>query len=231
MQNLSKNQILEAYSSQDNKPKPVLGDFFEKVELSQAEKVFILSTFNRDATGETHPVLDLSRQKLTSIPPEIAIVDGPKVAIEIDGKTISYREIDLSYNKALTTLSKDDLKILNNFSAIHLAGINIKELPLEVNLLTNPIVLNFSWSDLESLPDEIYELTQLRSLRLNWTKIANFSEKISNLTNLADIEMSETPFLSTLYRIREKGSATTDEERKVKKICQILDDIGCSIEE
>lgn len=171
--------------------------------------------------------LDLSKKELTGIPKEVSEI--PEYINSSYGKV--YKEIDLSYNQ-IHDLTDQDLEILNGFHIIHLIGFRAKTITFNIEKLTRPIVLNFSNSALTELPLGLYKLKQLASIRINWTAIQNFHPDIQQLTALQDVEVSETPFLNTIYAIQDrKGVVTNDLETQVWEVKNILDNMGCEIGE
>ncbi|MEN7549076.1 hypothetical protein AAG747_14230 [Rapidithrix thailandica] len=172
--------------------------------------------------------LDFSQQELNSIPNEIKHL-SEEIDEKYSGKKKPLKEIILP-GKDITELSREDFQNLNRFDVIHLIGLRMKRLSSDIRLLTHPIVVNFSWSDLVELPAEIYALEQLRSIRVNWTAIENFDQKIKNLKKLMDIEVSETPFLRTIYRIQDNDQLPgSDAEKAVWSIKLLLDEMGCEL--
>ena len=127
---------------------------------------------------------------------------------------------------------ESDYDLLNHFEGVHLMALKLGSLSPAVKRLTNVVMLNLSWSDISELPSELYELTQLMGLKLNWTSIANLAPAIGRLPDLAFVEVSETPFLRTIYAIRDAdGAIQNDEQRQVQTIVDILDAMECTIDE
>jgi len=216
--------------------KPLLGPLLARFELSRDERIGVLTQFTKAATRESDPVLDLSRQDLTEVPAEI---DAVPLELKNRGtarKPIPYREINLGYNP-IARLTATDFRRLNGFQGIHLIALKMKRLPPSVRLLTNAVMLNFSWSDLTALPREIFELKKLRALKLNWTEIDHIHEDVRGLRDLSFIELAETPLLETLYSLEEqehesdgrKSRALTAQERAAARLRIALAEIDCEI--
>lgn len=231
MENLNKLEILELYLDTASSNKPLLGDVYNKYNFTPEEKIKILSTFVKPESSEAHPVLDLSRQNLNFIPAEIVHVSVPTAKIQVHKKVLTYKEINLGYNPGITQLSEEDFKVLNHFEGVHLIGLRMKELPTEIHLLKNVIMLNFSWSDLVSLPESLFELNNIIGLKLNWTSISRFPDKFLNLDKLLFLEMAETPYMSILRSALGKSESLTSDQEQAIKIKNFLDQIGCAIEE
>lgn len=211
--------------------KPLLGSVLDRFDLDREERAQVLAQFVTDATDDRYPMLDLSRQELKRVPDEIALVHVPPANVGSDDDPIPYREINLGYNR-IRKLRDRDFDALNHFEAIHLIALKLGALPDAISRLTNAIMINISWSDITEFPPETYELTRLKALKLNWTSVTNFSPKIAKLKDLVFLEVCETPFLRTIYSLQDAGGkATTDMQRRVRKIQKILDDLDCRIDE
>lgn len=210
--------------------RPWVQSLFDHFEFTDDEIVQLLTQFVRPGTADRYPVLDLSRQELTSVPAQITRVSVPSATIDALSGPLRYREIDLGYNK-LARLTTRELRSLNHFEGIHLTALQLERLPPAIKELTNVIMLNVSWSELRALPPALYTLSRLRFLKLNWTRIATISERIVDLEFLSFIELAETPFLAALYAADEGDGPSNAQERHATKVRQLLRKMECEIVE
>jgi hypothetical protein len=208
--------------------KPLLGPLLERFSLSREQTGKLLSQYAKEEDDEHYPQLDLSRQQLQSVPDGIELAEVPVTMIDLGDGPQPYNEIDLSFNP-MTSLTVEEVRALDHFGSIHLVGWRIRQLPDALRHLTNVIKLNLSWSDLVELPDFLFTLTSLRALCLNWTSVATIPDQITHLP-LMYIEVSETPFLSTLYAARE-SEPDTDAKRAALHTAELLAAMGCRIDE
>ncbi|HYP27434.1 MAG TPA: COR domain-containing protein [Blastocatellia bacterium] len=127
------------------------------------------------AAKEGWTELNLSNNKLTSLPPEIA-------------RLTSLTVIDLSFNQ-LKTLPPEVTK-LTNLTELNLSHNRLTTLPPEITKLTNLADLDLSGNELTSLPPEITRLTGLTRLGLRGNKLKIVPPEIARLTSLAVIDLS-----------------------------------------
>jgi internalin A len=122
-----------------------------------------------DYQGRGETILNLSKSRLTSLPPEIAQLKG-------------LTSLDLSDNQ-LTRLPREVAE-LTNLSALNLRGNRLSSLPREVAGLTTLTELNLGANQLTSLPAEIGQLERVMKLDLSDNQVTSLPRGIAKLKNL-----------------------------------------------
>jgi Leucine-rich repeat (LRR) protein len=180
---------------------------------------------------ETTKSLDLSRQFLKEVPPEIGELQKLET-LDLDSNELKALGDDLpklqnlkilrvSYNQ-LGELSPNIGK-LNNLRELHLSGNQLKELPKELFTLSNLEVLNLKNNSLTSLPPDLGKLKKLKVLDIKNNRIANLPEGLSSLRNLEKLylsgnSLSTFPELTQLRKlknvtVRDSGLSSGEVER------------------
>jgi leucine-rich repeat protein SHOC2 len=122
--------------------------------------------------------LYLSRNNLTSIPPDI-------------GNLTQLTYIELSGNK-LTSLPAS-IGNLNNLSHLDLQGNQLSFLPSSIDNLTNLTHLYLGGNLFDSLPDAIGEMSKLTHLHVNANLLTSLPTSIRSLRELTSLELSGNP--------------------------------------
>ena len=115
-------------------------------------------------------VLNLSNNNLTSIPPEL-------------GQLVNLQELDLSYNQ-LTSIPTE-IGQLTNLQVLSLYRNKLTYIPPEIGQLVNLQVLNLSWNKLISVRDaDIGKLVNLKELCLSHNELTSIPKELEQLVNL-----------------------------------------------
>jgi internalin A len=120
--------------------------------------------------------LDLSRNQLTALPPEIA-------------ELTSLTTLNLWSNQ-LTALPPEIGK-LTNLTTLNLWSNQLTALPSEIGELTNLTKLYLRDNQLTALPPEIGELTNLTELNLRDNQLTALPPEIGELTNLTELNLRD----------------------------------------
>ncbi|MFS0514113.1 COR domain-containing protein, partial [Nostoc sp. UIC 10607] len=118
--------------------------------------------------------LDLRRNQLSSLPPEIV-------------QLTNLQSLDLNNNQ-LSSLPPEIVQ-LTNLQSLDLRRNQLSSLPPEIVQLTNLQSLNLDSNQLSSLPPEIGQLTNLQSLDLFNNQLSNLPPEIGKLTNLQSLNL------------------------------------------
>ncbi|XP_031840763.1 uncharacterized protein LOC116430574 isoform X2 [Nomia melanderi] len=113
-------------------------------------------------------------------------------AIRIYGSHI--QEIYLKWNK-LTTLPPWIIELFN-VTNLYIYGNLIKELPIELCLMSQLTVLDVSANKLEQIPSCIKNLVNLKTLLLNQNSIAKLPAEMNKLHNLEILSICENKFIA-----------------------------------
>ena len=127
-------------------------------------------------THLTH--LDLSRNNLTSLPPEI-------------GRLTHLTHLDLSRNDFFSSDRLATLPQLTHLTRISLSDNNLTSLPPEIGQLTHLFHLDISRNNLTSLPPEIGQLTHLNHLDISRNNLTNLPPEIGQLTHLCHLYIGD----------------------------------------
>ncbi len=128
---------------------------------------YLLAT-SLEALDEQTRALDLSRQKLDSLPAQLGNYPALQVLL-LEGNQL--RELPPS------------IKVLSNLQSLILYDNQLSSLPKEIGQLSNLQELNLSFNQLTSLPKEIGQLANLQSLILGGNQLSSLPTKIGKQTN------------------------------------------------
>ena len=150
-------------------------------------------------------ILDLSKNELSSLPPEFGNLQNltllylssnqlsslPPEIVNLQNLTV----LDLSSNQ-LSTLPPEIVN-LQNLTGLDLSSNQLSTLPPEIVKLQNLTMLDLSNNQLSTLPPEIVNLQNLTLLTLEDNKLSSLPPEIVNLQNLTVLDLSNNE-LSTL---------------------------------
>lgn len=152
--------------------------FFASFQFARAQDVdedYILLTLSE---AKRHPEnvfhLNLRKQKLTEIPPEIFQFKNLKT-------------LNLSKNK-ISQVSTD-IALLSNLRELDLSNNNIELLPMEMGLLSNLKKLILGKNEIYSLPSSFGNLSSLEYLDLWSNNLVELPKEMSALTNLKILDV------------------------------------------
>ncbi len=152
-----------------------------KYKRLQDKEVLLQVLLQNDAVREAVTTLDLSKQKLTELPPEI-------------GQLTKLTELDLYHNKL--NQWPPEIGQLTNLTVLSLYGNQLTELPPEIGQLTNleKLVLGDIFfcggNEIKVLPPEIGQLTKLTVLSLSGNQLTELPPEIGQLSNLTELSLS-----------------------------------------
>ena len=138
--------------------------------------------------------LNLSNNRLTSLPPEIS-------------RLTNLTSLDLDSNQ-LTSLPPEITK-LTNLTSLGLDNNRLTSLPPEISRLTNLTSLSLSSNQLTSLPPEITSLTNLTSLDLWNNALTSLPPEIGRLTNLIGLDIGSNQLTSLPPEITKLTNLTS----------------------
>jgi small GTP-binding protein len=169
----------------------------------------------KEATGSNQSTLDLSFNRLTALPPEIA-------------KPMNLTGLRLSGNQ-LTSLPPEIAK-LTNLAGLYLPNNQLTSLPPEIAKLTNLTRLDLSYNQLTALPPEIAKLTNLAELRLSYNRLTALPPEIAKLTKLTRLYLSDNQLtalppeitkLTKLTRLDLSGNRLTALPPEITKLTNL----------
>ncbi len=153
--------------------------------------------------GSRGTSLDLSRLKLTALPPEIGQLDSLR-ELSLQGNEFATLPPEIGQLTALTTLDlfsnqlvalPPEIGALRNLRILDLRGNRLAELPTEFGDLTALTTLDLSYNPLTTLPPEFGRLTALTTLDVHAANLATLPAEIGLLTGLKELYLHHNPDL------------------------------------
>lgn len=137
------------------------------VEEQEAYKEAVAYIAQEERAGKR--VLDLSRLRLTELPPEI-------------GRLTRLRILNLDWNQL--TAVPDSLRELTQLQKLSLTGNRLTDVPDWLRELTQLQELGLGSNRLAAVPDSLRELTHLQSLELSFNRLTVVPDSLRELTRL-----------------------------------------------
>ena len=162
-------------------------------------------------TGATE--LDLSKQELIELPPELFQLT------ELIGLDLGFNKLSLLppqirqlINLAWLSIEVNQLSalppeitLLNNLQRIGLGGNQFTTLPPQLLKITNLTLLSLWGRRLTSLPPQITRLNKLKQLSLEFNQLSSLPPEITQLPNLEGIHLDHNPLTSPPYEVAVQG--------------------------
>ncbi|MCI5168325.1 MAG: hypothetical protein D3903_20095, partial [Candidatus Electrothrix sp. GM3_4] len=162
-------------------------------------------------TGATE--LDLSRQELTELPPELfqltklTSLDLKYNQIENIpqdiGQLVHLLSLDLDGNEVTELPSK--LFQLKNLFFLGIGDIKLTTLPPEIVQLTSLTSLDIIANQLSYLPPELFQLINLTQLDLRANRLSSLPPEITQLIKLKSLWLYGNPLTSPPYELATQG--------------------------
>ena len=168
-------------------------------------------------------ILDLRRNKLTTLPPEIGLLTH-------------LTKLDLSENK-LTKLPPEIAR-LTNLKELYVDGNQLTKLPPDIGRLAKLRTLYLHDNQLATLPPEIGKLTKLKSLDLNFNQLTRLPPEIGQLTELTYLvvrrnQLTKLPpeiaKLTKLTHLDLTANPVTDADLKHLNSLKALTELGVGL--
>ncbi|MBE7383544.1 MAG: leucine-rich repeat domain-containing protein [Leptolyngbya sp. SIO1E4] len=140
------------------------------------------------AAAEGWTALDLGRNQLRKLPPEI-------------GQLTNLRQLNLGSNQ-LSTLPPEIGQLIH-LRQLDLRSNQMRMLPPEIGRLTKLQQLDLSYNQLRSLPPEIGQLINLQKLDLGSNQLSILPPEIRQLTNLQQLDLFNNQLQALLPEIRQ----------------------------
>ncbi|HEY3362762.1 MAG TPA: COR domain-containing protein [Methanosarcina sp.] len=147
-----------------------------------------------EAYEKNSTTLDLSRNQLTQLPPEIT-------------KLKNLTTLDLSRNQ-LTQLPSEIGELIN-LTILSLSENQLTQIPPEITELKSLTTLYLSRNQLAQLPPEITKLKNLTTLSLSGNQLTQLPPEITELKNLTTLYLSRNQLTQIPSEITELKSLTT----------------------
>ena len=150
-------------------------------------------------------LLDLSKEGLTALPPEIGQLTN-LANLNLSGNRLTALPPEIGQLTTLTTLDLSNNQLtalpaeigeLTNLTALILWANRITALPAEIGQLTNLTLLELESNQVIALPPEIGQLTNLIELNLHENQLSALPTEIGNLTDLTVLYLGSN-FLTDL---------------------------------
>lgn len=127
----------------------------------------------------------------------------PTISVYYSKNSKTYVEQFRSFEEIF---QKTDLH--SSIHTVHATDMNLKELPKDIQLLTNMTSLNLSFNNLTILPEEICSLTKLKELFLFGNRLLTLPANFGRLAELTDLHLNDnslsclTPSFKELAKLR-----------------------------
>ena len=118
--------------------------------------------------------LDLSRQKLKAVPPEIF-------------QFTELRELNLSSNKI--SIFPPEIKVFTHLAALNFSNNKIVEVPVEIGTLKHLKTIHINRNEITTLPQETGQLTKLEILDMWSNELDSLPSSIQHLKRLKVLEL------------------------------------------
>ena len=175
----------------------------------------LLRAIKRAATDEAED-LDLSKQALATLPPEIGTLVNLK-RLHLDKNKLTALPAEIGKLTNLTTLNLDsnyltalppEIGKLTNLTGLDLGNNRLTALSPEIGKLTNLIGLALRANSLTTLPPEIGELTNLTMLFLGINRLTTLPPEIGKLTKLRELYLVDNKLTALPPEIGKLGNLT-----------------------
>jgi internalin A len=160
--------------------------------------------------------LNLSRRKLTKLPPEIGqltnltwlnLSENQLTTVPATiGQLRNLTKLSLSKNQ-LTTVPAE-IGQLTNLTKLSLSKNQLTTVPAEIGQLTNLTELWLYENQLTTVPAEIWQLTNLTELYLYGNQLTTVPAAIGNLTNLTRLDLSKNQLTTVPAEIGQLTNLT-----------------------
>ncbi|MBS0649796.1 MAG: leucine-rich repeat domain-containing protein [Verrucomicrobia bacterium] len=177
------SNILNNSKNEPNKTELLAHQFRQLLQESQAELDQIQQ-------------LDLSRRRLSSLPPEIGMLRG-LVILDLDHNKLTRLPHEIGDLRQLVKLTlsnnqinkvPDEIGRLGQLSQLYLDSNKLEKVPLGVLSLDQLQILNLSSNLIDELPENISEMKELKELQVANNRIPAFPNSIGDLSNLERID-------------------------------------------
>ena len=169
-----------------------------------------------EAARNNRAGLDLSRNRLTSLPAEIVKLTNltelnlsRNQLMSLPAEIVKLKNLTALnlYRNQLTSLPAEIVE-LKNLTELYLSENRVKTLPAEIVELKNLTTLSLSENQLKTLPAEIVELKNLTTLDLSKNQLKTLPAEIVELKNLTALDLSGNQLTSLPAEIVELKNLT-----------------------